>query len=346
MWRPDQQLQAGKYIIREVIGVGRLSVTYRAEMPDGRSIVIKAPNADAMQPEDFARLQKIFRSEAFKLVQCKHPHIVKVEEPFEESGICCIPMEYIAGRTLAQRDRPILPEAEAIKYVQQIGEALSVVHQNGLLHRDICPANIMLRIRDGQSEAVLIDFGLARDFNHDLTETRTEEIRPGYTPLELYSRQAKRGAFTDIYSLGATLYNLVTGKAPTNVEDRRTRNIRLDFPENLSSRVKRAIQWGMELAAEERPQTVQDWLNSLQIKSSAEAHKSEKSICESSLKKRFETWQLMIAAIAAVGALLGGLQGLAALMQVWNSPKPTQTSSPSASPTQTIAPLPSPTSPP
>lgn len=98
MWQIGQQLQSGKYTIREVLGVGRLSVTYRTETTDGRSMVIKAPNADAMQPADFERLQKLFRSEAFKLVQCKHPHIVKVKEPFEENGICCIPMEYIAAQ--------------------------------------------------------------------------------------------------------------------------------------------------------------------------------------------------------------------------------------------------------
>jgi eukaryotic-like serine/threonine-protein kinase len=164
IWKPKQKLQKG-FEIQEVLGAGRLSVTYLAKTATGELIVIKAPNDEAMQRADFDRLQEVFVQEAFKLARCRHPHIVRSQEPLIENGIRFIPMEYIAGTTLDKRDRPILPEAEAIEYVRQIGEALEVVHREKLLHRDVKPANIMLRIRDGKSEAVLIDFGLARSFD-------------------------------------------------------------------------------------------------------------------------------------------------------------------------------------
>jgi eukaryotic-like serine/threonine-protein kinase len=180
VWAAGQKL-GDRYTIREVLGQGRWSVTYRAEDRQGQSVVIKAANDEAIASSEFDRLQQVFVREAFKLAKCRHPHIVRAEEPFQVDGVWCIPMEYIAGTTLARRDRPVLPEAEAVKYIRQIGEALTVVHEQQLLHRDVNPANIMLRIRNGESEAVLIDFGLARDFDRDLTQTRTEEFTPGYT---------------------------------------------------------------------------------------------------------------------------------------------------------------------
>lgn len=332
-WTAGQQLQGGRYTIQDVIGMGRFGVTYRATRQDGTTVVIKTLNDGAIQSLEFERLQQQFVNEAFKLVQCKHPQIVQVKEPFQEDGSWCIPMEYIAGTTLDKRDRPKLPEKEAIHYVRQIGSALVVVHQNELLHRDVRPENIMLRIRDGQSEAVLIDFGLARDIDHLSTRTRTEEVAAGFSPLELYSSQAKRGAFTDIYSLGATLYTLLTGKIPPSAKDRKISGVKLTFPDGISSATKQAIRSAMELEAKDRPQSMQDWLDALPQNSNAPLTPPVPPIPDEPRKRKLETWQVIIAAIAAVGALLGGLQGIAALMQAMkpsspSSPAPTQTQTP------------------
>jgi eukaryotic-like serine/threonine-protein kinase len=335
VWAVGQKL-GDRYTIREVLGRGR-SITYRAEDRLGQSVVIKAANDEAIASSDFARLQQVFVREAFKLAKCRHPHIVKAEEPFQFDGIWCIPMEYIAGTTLARRDRQVLPEAEAMKYVRQIGEALKVVHDHQLLHRDVTPANIMLRIRNGESEAVLIDFGLARDFNHDLTQTRTEETTPGFTPLELYSRDAERGAFTDIYSLGATLYELLTGKMPSNAQARKLSNAPLVFPDSMSKPIRQAIKWAMELDGKDRPQSVQEWLDTLGGAIASPVSPAPNPSVLSPPQPRWETWQVVIAGIAAIGGLLGGI---AAMMTVLKpspvpSPSPTQTT---PSPTQTRQP--------
>ena len=319
VWAAGQKL-GDRYTIRDVLGRGRWSITYRAEDRLGQSVVIKAVNREAIAPSELDRLQQVFVREAFKLAKCRHPYIVRAEEPFQADGVWCIPMEYIAGTTLARRDRRVLPEAEAVKYVRQVGEALQVVHEHGLLHRDVTPANIMLRIRNGESEAVLIDFGLARDFDHDLTLTRTEEITPGFTPLELYSRNGERGAYTDIYSLGATLYELMTGKVPPNADVRKLSNAPLVFPDSMSKPIRQATKWAMELERKDRPQSVKEWLDSL---GGAIASQSVYQVSsQPPLQKQRN--------IGEIGSLLGGIAAIIAVIVTIvtlfkPSPNPTQT---------------------
>jgi eukaryotic-like serine/threonine-protein kinase len=336
IWQPGKKLQGDRYEIKEVLGAGRFSATYRAEILQGEQqgewIVIKAPNDESMQRSDFDRLQHVFVRETFKLVKCRHPHIVQAEEPFQEDGIWCIPMKYIAGTTLDKRDRRLLPEAEAVKYIRQIGAALQVVHDHDLLHRDVTPANIMLRTRNGESEAVLIDFGLAREFDHDLTQTRTEEITPGYTPLELYSRNAKRGAFTDIYSLGATLYNLLTGKIPPSAEDRKLLNARIDF-QGISRPMKQAIEWALELEPSDRPQSVQEWLEALEQTPQTPSNSpviSPVNPPDSSTRQQKINWATFWAAAGVIVAALGLViqQCASSNSPPPSSPSPAQTTTP------------------
>lgn len=198
-----QKLRDGKYTIEKELGRGLFSITYRARRREGKIVALKALNEELRLHKDYERLETMFFGEAVKLAKCNNPHIVKVETPFKEGEIWCMPMEYIAGVDLAKRENLILPEEEALEYIRQVGEALSEVHRQGLLHRDIRPENIM--VRAGKGEAVLIDFGLALDFDEELTQIRTEEVAKGFAPLELYSREGKRGPYTDIYGLGATL---------------------------------------------------------------------------------------------------------------------------------------------
>lgn len=129
-------------------------------------------------------------------------------------------LEYVDGEDLASRveNQGTLPEAEALRYIQHIGEALTAVHNNGLLHRDVKPQNIMVRF--GKSEAVLIDFGIARNFVFDQTKKHTEYLTPGFGPIEQYEQLAKRGAYTDVYALAATLYFLLTGEVPEQAPTR------------------------------------------------------------------------------------------------------------------------------
>ena len=211
-WAVGKTLKGGQYTIQEVLGEGRFGITYRATDRLGNSVVIKTPRDVGLKVWESQRLQELFMKEGIKLAKCHHPHIVQVKELFQEVKANCIVMEYIDGTTLDKRTLKVLSEKEALLFIEQIGQALIVVHGQGFLHRDIRPGNIM--IRSGKPEAVLIDFGLALDFDHELTRTRAEEMATGYAPIECYSRDATRGAYTDIYSLGAMLYELLTGHVP------------------------------------------------------------------------------------------------------------------------------------
>ncbi len=141
-----------------------------------------------------------FRDEALLLSLCRHPHIMQIENAFSQGQLPCIAIEYVEGEDLWKRvgNRGVMSETEAVRYIRQIGEALQVVHKKGLLHRDIKPANIM--VRAGKSEAVLIDFGLARVYIPDLTQEHTVAFTHGFAPPEQYRSEARRGEFTDVYA--------------------------------------------------------------------------------------------------------------------------------------------------
>lgn len=270
-WQPGEKLQNGKYTIKKELGRGRFAITYLAES-QSQDVVIKTLNPDLLQQlsdQECDRLQSGFADESRKLEKCQHPHIVRVLENFTQGSSLCMVMEYVRGVTLDQLVERGLPKKEALKYIQQIGQAVTVVHQQGFLHRDIKPANII--IRHGKTEAVLIDFDSARGFDHPLTSRSPRE--EGFTPPELYSnsakQQARRGAWTDIYSLAATLYMLLTGEQPTSAIDRKDQNKRLIPPKELnqevSDRVNQAILHAMELDTDKRPQTVTTWLTELGV---------------------------------------------------------------------------------
>jgi len=267
VWVVPKQLRGGKYTLEEVIGQGRFGITYLARNQN-RRVVIKTLNDQYRSQPDFNKLQERFVQEAFKLAQCKDTHIVHLlEDPFQEDDLWCIAMEYIAGVDLKHRVQDILPEPEALQYIRQIGQALTVVHANGLVHRDVKPANIM--IKAGSKEAVLIDFGLARGFDSKkLSVSNLEtEAEPGFTPPELYYHTIELGPHTDVYSLGATLYNLLTGAIPTNAKERRENNAPLTEPKQINPQISQdlndQILWAMKLEPKERPQSVQAWLDQL-----------------------------------------------------------------------------------
>ncbi|MFN5064653.1 MAG: protein kinase domain-containing protein [Aphanizomenon sp.] len=264
-WLSGQQLQDGKYTIEKKLGHGGFGITYLAKDKKENLVVIKTLKDTDADSDDFDKFLQDLINEAIKLAKCSHhPHIVKVYECIKEGDIWGIVMEYIEGEQLGHLG--VLSESQALDYIQQIGDALTVVHQNGLLHRDVKPGNII--VRNNKSEAVLIDFGIARDFTSNLTQTHTTHKTIFYAPLEQYKRRAERGAFTDVYALAATLYKVLTGKEP---EDSQSRDDGYPLAEpkeinpNISDRVNKAILKGLELQPENRPQSVQEWLYLLKI---------------------------------------------------------------------------------
>ena len=274
LWTPNQQLQNGKFTIQKVLGGGGYGVTYSAIDTNTNNIVaIKTLNPIHHSQADFEQQQVKFVQEAFRLKGCSHPHIVKIHEVVNENGLWGMVMEYIQGQDLgvyiSQNGK--LSEDEALKYINQIGTALEYIHQQGMLHRDVKPNNIMLR--QNKQEAVLIDFGLAREFDLNQTGSMTNSKTEGYAPIEQYERRGKFAAYTDVYALAATLYALVTGDTPLPANFRQT-GIPLPAPKQrnpeICDRLNDGIIKGMALEPENRPQTVKEWLDLLipnQVKS-------------------------------------------------------------------------------
>ncbi|HLO83674.1 MAG TPA: serine/threonine-protein kinase [Nostocaceae cyanobacterium] len=271
-WNPGHQLHNNKYIIQEELGQGAFGITYKAihsqlKLP----VVIKTPNTRLRKDRNYSRYVQKFIQEAEllgQICQVPHPNIVRVIDYFNEgdSHTPCLVMEFIAGQNLFElienegRIKP-LPEIQAINYISQIGNALSELHQKSIVHRDIHPGNIMLR---RNNEPILIDFGLAGDIK-PATSFSKKFGNENFAPYEQFS--GVRNPTVDIYGLAATLYYAVTGETPTTSLDRKYYQANLIPPQqynsHLSHQLNQAILTGMELEANNRPQSISDWLNLL-----------------------------------------------------------------------------------
>ncbi|MEH1787555.1 MAG: serine/threonine-protein kinase [Nostoc sp.] len=338
-WIAGDRLQGGKYTIERELGRGRFGITYLVKNRNSDRLVIKILNDNLLQSlskSERARLETMFWREAVNLTRCQHQHIVQFRTPFKEGDYPCLVMEYVDGVSLADLRPPKLSEPDALRYIQQIGEALIVVHKNGLIHRDVHPGNILLRNREGQLEAVLIDFGLALDFDHILTTSRTKEVSDGFTPPELYAKGTITHAYSDIYSLAATLYKLLTGKTPVDAVNRKLNGEHLVSPKDLnpqiSDRTNRAILTGMKLDPKERSQSVREWLDSLGLtRETPQPELNVASNTNSNWQQQIQVWGVVIAAIAAIGTLLSGIVGWIPIFHP--SPQPSQSPSPSSTKT-------------
>ena len=259
-------LQGGKYTLEEPIGQGGFGVTFRAiHHYLNQTVVIKTLNSTTQSNPRYAEFERQFRDEARRLAACVHPNIVRVNDFFIEDNVPYLVMDYIPGQNLEQvvfPDHP-LTEAIAIHYIRQIGAALQTVHQNGLLHRDVKPQNILLR--QGTQEVVLIDFGIAREFTPGATQTHTSLISSGYAPIEQYVAHEKRTPATDVYGLAATLYALLTAKVPVAsiLRDRQPMPAPRDLQPYLSPAVNQAVMRGIAVELRYRPGTVAEWLSLL-----------------------------------------------------------------------------------
>ncbi|MCW6037129.1 SUMF1/EgtB/PvdO family nonheme iron enzyme [Spirulina subsalsa FACHB-351] len=263
VWQPGTRVFGDRYAIVKQIKKGGFGITYLVQDRQGRDWVLKTLKDEVMTEAEYIpyrdKFLRDFDRETAKIAICRHRHIVEVENHFTHEGLPCMVMEYIQGQDLGDLvgRGGALPEAVALRYIREVGEALIVMHEKGLLHRDIKPQNIMVRLP--ADEAVLIDFGIAREFVPNLTQTHTIAYTPCYAPIEQYDEQEHRGEFTDVYALAATLYFLLTGTLPP-IATMRVRRDRLAIPKGWSKELQNAIKQGMAVEPDDRPQTVAAWL--------------------------------------------------------------------------------------
>jgi len=271
-WEPGYELKNGRYIIEKQLDEGGFGIVYLArDKRYNQKVVIKTLKPEFRNPEDWDcwdNFEEKFVNEAIKLIQCQHPHIVKFKSLIKSDGKWGIVMEYIEGQNLGKwvKNNGILTQKDALLYIHQVGEALIVIHDQELLHRDVKPNNIM-RTSDGL-KVILIDMGIARQFSRYQTQTHTPIATDTYAAPEQYDIRYPRGEYTDVYALAATLYFLLTKQSPVPSSSR-IQTDTLEPPNkinpDISNRVNSAILRGMELNYKDRPQTIQEWLNLLPL---------------------------------------------------------------------------------
>ena len=288
-------LQNGKYKLTHVVGQGGFGITYKGvwytevkgplgtvqtEVPvcikeyffkdycyrDADSLAVCVHSATGKQL--FDKFKEKLIKEARILSEVHHPYIVNVLEVFEEHNTAYIAMEYIDGYSLKSLlgKEGMLPEQQAIRYIRQIGEALQFVHEKSILHLDVKPSNILI---DKQGNARLIDFGVSKRYDIEQEETSTTllTLSKGFAAIEQYDNEGIQqfSPCPDIYSLGATLYNLLTGKIPTESILRATRPLKRPRELNpaISEQTEAVILRAMQIIPADRYASIEELLAQL-----------------------------------------------------------------------------------
>ena len=271
-----------RFHVQSVLGRGGFGIAYLAlDQARNDQVVVKelAPNGvlrlpdgrldlEALGSSVAHRIRNQFLEEAKLIAKLNINGIPNVRVSFLEYGTAYFASNYCKDAetldALLRKNRR-LDESTVLDFLLQIAETLSRVHQKKILHRDIKPSNILARTN---GEALLIDFGAARQWHADITQTQTVLFTPGYAPLEQLSERGKRGPATDLYGLCATGYALFTGSPPLSPLERINGHELVPLHElrpDIDPIIANAIDGGLALYFEERPQTIGEWLKLMKI---------------------------------------------------------------------------------
>lgn len=247
---------------------------------DGNSTTISVSNAENIN--SFEQQREKFKKEARRLRSISNPHIVKVYDLFEENGTAYYVMDYVDGENLSarlKRTNAPLAESEVRNYLNQILDGLEAIHNEGMFHLDIKPANIMV---DSHNVVKLIDFGASKQQSTVGGATMSTGISytNGYAPSEQMAQSYdKFGPWTDFYALGATVYKLLTNQDPPSVSDlsedeTEDKHLALPMP-NVSEEMKKLVVWMMQVNRLKRPKNVGEIRRILQQPSVATSNNEE-----------------------------------------------------------------------
>ncbi|MGL4238841.1 serine/threonine-protein kinase [Tabrizicola sp.] len=288
--KPGTTLLGGQYRILGFLNSGGFGITYLAKDSVDRTVVIKEcfPNALCRRSQAVVRARsrkhqteyrsfvENFVNEAKSLARLVHPNIVGVHQVFEDNDTAYMAIDYIDGRdlhdVLASTDQPFTP-AETVVLLKKMLGAVEFIHQVGILHRDISPDNILI---DKSGNPILIDFGAASEEEARSARVLTGRrvIKEGYSPQEFYMAGAQQSPSSDLYSLGATFFHVITGKAPPESQRRlaRVAEGNADPYEPLAGRYKgyprgflESVDTAMQVLPKNRIQSASDWLEWIRL---------------------------------------------------------------------------------
>ncbi|MBD5324843.1 MAG: serine/threonine protein kinase [Bacteroides sp.] len=304
--KSGSQLQSGKYRIIRVLGQGGFGITYLAEhtMLD-KKVAIKEffPKEYCDRDENTSHLtigtknsveivemlKGKFVKEAKNISKLRHHNIITIHDIFQENDTAYYVMEFVEGVSLSQmiKGQGNIPENKAITYIRKIADAVGYMHSLSMNHLDLKPANIMIRASD--DEPILIDFGLSKQYDASGGQTSTTPIgiSHGFAPIEQY-RPGGVATFTpqtDIYALGATLFNLLSGNIPPHYSEILEDGLP-EFSTTISPVARKAVEHAMEVRKNKRPATVAEFLNELSHSELKPLSKPKKSDPKPTQKKR------------------------------------------------------------
>lgn len=233
--KPGATLLRDQYVIEQFLNNGGFGITYLAKDSLHRRVVIKECFPEAIcgrtnatvrvktrtQAETFRTIVDLFIAEARNIARLSHPNIVSVHQVFEDNDTAYFAMDFVDGHDLLEIiEGPDFIQPDVLeRMVVKLLDALEFIHRAGIVHCDIAPDNILL---NDSNEPVLIDFGAARDTattdSRYLGAVRT--VKDGYSPQEFYVADAQQYPSSDIYSLAASLYHVMTKELPQNAQKR------------------------------------------------------------------------------------------------------------------------------
>ncbi|MDH3265151.1 MAG: serine/threonine protein kinase, partial [Paracoccaceae bacterium] len=285
--KPGTKLLQGQYTIVKFINAGGFGITYLAKNSLEREVVIKEcfPGSFCRRSQgtvaarsrsheaEFAQIVKLFVQEAKSLSRLIHPNIVGVHQVFEDNATAYMAIDYIQGRDLLdiiEHDRLLLKPQVVVMMLKKLLGAVAFIHDNGMLHRDISPDNILIS-RAG--DPILIDFGAARQQATRIGGKALSALRvvkDGYSPQEFYVSGTQQSPSSDLYALAATFYHLISGEAPPNSQARLVAIAENDedpyLPlagrfEGYPQGFLEAIDDAVSVLPKDRIQTAREWLD-------------------------------------------------------------------------------------
>ncbi len=286
---PSGIILNGRYSMGTVIGAGGFGITYKAwdntfdcmvaikeYFPRGLVSRTETKTVSVYEGEeiDFSHGKERFLKEGRSLAKFnRNPFVVSVQDYFEANGTAYLVMEYLKGRNLKEflkSTNSTMPFDMAVNMSKVMCDVLIEIHSAGIIHRDISPDNIFL-CDDGTYK--LIDFGASRINATDSKLSTTVFLKPGYAPIEQYSKNGKIGPWTDVYAFSATIYTLLTGITPQDSIERMDSDtlkplisINNNIPKNFSD----AIQKGLAVQVVDRFQNIEE-LKALMFNHEAES---------------------------------------------------------------------------